>query len=76
MNRNEALHTADLTGAVWRKSHESNGNQACVEVTEVHNLGTLLGMAVRDSKAPHRAQLRCPTESWNAFCAFVATDKL
>ncbi|PZG07157.1 DUF397 domain-containing protein [Micromonospora craterilacus] len=58
----------DLTGAIWRKSTRSSGNQGnCVEVAD--NLATVVG--VRDSKDRQGPVLTFTPETWRAFVAFA-----
>ena len=54
----------DLTGAIWRKSTRSSGNQGnCVEVAD--NLSEVVG--VRDSKDPHGPALAFSPAAWRSF---------
>ncbi|UCM88993.1 DUF397 domain-containing protein [Streptomyces marincola] len=61
--RTDDLHTVDLTNATWRKSSRSNGAAQCVEATDLPGGG----IAIRDSKNPHRTPLRWAAAQWNAF---------
>jgi hypothetical protein len=58
----------DLTGAIWRKSTRSSGNQGdCVEVAD--NLAGVVG--VRDSKDPHGSTLTFGPRAWRSFVTFA-----
>jgi hypothetical protein len=58
----------DLTGAIWRKSTRSSGNQGnCVEVAD--NLAQVVG--VRDSKDRQGPVLTFTPETWRAFVTFT-----
>ncbi|TCB99592.1 DUF397 domain-containing protein [Micromonospora zingiberis] len=58
----------DLTGAIWRKSSRSSGNQGnCVEVAD--NLARVVG--VRDSKDRQGPVLTFDPETWRAFVTFT-----
>jgi len=62
------MNTPDLTNAEWFKSTRSDGNGGqCVEVAR--NLPGIV--AVRDSKAPHAAQLVFGPAEWEAFLSGV-----
>lgn len=53
---------ADLSRAVWRKSHRSNNGGNCVEIAD---LGAVI--AVRDSKSPDGARLTLARADWHTF---------
>ncbi|MGI5195066.1 DUF397 domain-containing protein [Streptomyces sp. CA-288835] len=61
---NPARHsTPDLSGAKWRSSTYSGGNNECVEI--VDNLPALI--PVRDSKRPTGPTLAFSHRTWTAF---------
>ncbi|RLV08512.1 DUF397 domain-containing protein [Streptomyces griseocarneus] len=72
MDRKEDLYALDLSGASWRKSPDSNGGQSCVEITDLPHGG----MAIRDSKNPHRPDLRYTADEWEAFRAGIINGTL
>lgn len=56
--------------SAWKKGSRSNGNGGnnCVEVREVRNAaGTLIGVAVRDSKNPDGPVLHFTPAEWDVF---------
>ncbi|MFB6518595.1 DUF397 domain-containing protein [Streptomyces sp. NPDC056401] len=55
--------SGDLTGAVWRKSRYSNGQDNCVETADLPDGGR----AVRDSKDKSGPILRFTPGEWSAF---------
>lgn len=62
---------ADLSGASWRKSSFSGGNNECIEVSLVPSLA-----AVRDSKNTAGGQLQFGEAGWGAFLAVTKTGGL
>jgi hypothetical protein len=64
------MQATDLSGAVWRRSSYSGGDNGsqCVEVAVLADLG-----AVRDSKTPAAPVLAFPVA---ALTAFVAVARL
>lgn len=66
------LHSQDLSAADWRKSSASGAENNCVEVAELPSGGK----AVRDSKRPDIAPLRCTAAEWAAFRAGVISGEL
>lgn len=60
----------DLTGAVWRKSRFSNGQDNCVE-TAVTTAGV---RAVRDSKDKGGPILRFAGDGWRTFIEEAKTS--
>lgn len=63
----------DLSGARWRKSSYSSGDESdnCVEVAD----GVPHVVPVRDSKVPQGPALIIGADAWTAFVAYaVATD--
>ncbi|HSA50903.1 MAG TPA: DUF397 domain-containing protein [Yinghuangia sp.] len=61
-------HTPDVSGAEWRTSTYSGGNNECVEVAT--NLPTLT--PVRDSKRPAGPVLSFTRDAWQAFVMHVS----
>lgn len=57
------LSTPDLSGATWRSSTYSGGNNECVEVAD--NIPTLI--PVRDSKRPTGPIITFTPHAWRAF---------
>lgn len=56
------MSTPELSGAAWRTSSRSTGDQACVEVTVVPGR-----VGVRDSKDRSGPALLIPPSAWRAF---------
>lgn len=65
------MTTPDLTGAPWRVSSFSSGNNTCVEVA---GLGP--SFAVRDTEDRSGPALIFPTAEWSAFVDGVARGTL
>jgi hypothetical protein len=59
--------TPDLSGARWRSSTYSGGNNECVEITD--DIPGVL--PVRDSKRPAGPTLVFPADGWSSFVASV-----
>ncbi|MER6009358.1 DUF397 domain-containing protein [Streptomyces bluensis] len=65
---NTARHnTPDLSGARWRCSTYSGGNNECVEIAD--NIPTLA--PVRDSKNPAGPVITFERDAWRAFIAHL-----
>lgn len=62
-DRKDDLYIHDLADAMWRKSPLSASNSDCVEITDLPGGA----VAVRDSKNPHRPELRFTATEWAAF---------
>ncbi len=61
------LSTPDLSGATWRSSTYSGGNNECVEVAD--NISTLI--PVRDSKRPTGPIITFTPHAWRAFVSHL-----
>ena len=61
------VRDTDLSGAIWRKSAQSNNGGNCVEVAR--NLPGVV--AVRDSKNPRGPALIFTPADWHAFTAGI-----
>ncbi|GAA0358411.1 DUF397 domain-containing protein [Streptomyces blastmyceticus] len=72
MDCKKDLYAIDLTGAVWRKSPDSNTNEHCVEITDLPGGG----VAIRDSKNPNRPDLRYTANEWAAFRSGITNGTL
>ena len=59
----------DDRGITWRKSSRSNAGNDCVEIAR-----TAAGVAVRDSKNPHRAHLALSTAAFASLVADIKQD--
>jgi hypothetical protein len=65
------MQLSDVSHPVWRKSTRSNGAGGdCVEVADL-----VVGIGVRDSKAPHAGHLAFALEAWAAFVADVKAGR-
>lgn len=63
---NRARHsTPDLSGAKWRSSTYSGGNNECVEVAD--NIPAVI--PVRDSKRPTGPVIAFAPQAWRTFIA-------
>jgi hypothetical protein len=62
---NARRSTPDLSGARWRSSTYSGGNNECVEVAD--NIPRLV--PVRDSKRPDGPVIVVSRDAWRAFIA-------
>ncbi|TMR05519.1 DUF397 domain-containing protein [Actinomadura soli] len=58
------MTTPGPASATWRKSVRSSSTGQCVEVATLD-----ASIAVRDSKAPHKAHLTLTPQAWVAFIA-------
>ncbi|ARQ69859.1 DUF397 domain-containing protein [Streptomyces marincola] len=70
--RTDDLYAVDLTNATWRRSSRSNGAAQCVEAADIPGGG----IAIRDSKDPHRTPLRWTTPQWDAFRQHIVDGTL
>ncbi|GAA4075254.1 DUF397 domain-containing protein [Streptomyces shaanxiensis] len=61
--KNVRQSTPDLSGARWRSSTHSGGNNECVEVGD--DLSHII--PVRDSKCPAGPALKFGPQAWDAF---------
>ncbi|MGV9502218.1 DUF397 domain-containing protein [Streptomyces sp. NPDC003642] len=61
------LSTPDLSGATWRSSTYSGGNNECVEVAD--DIPTLI--PVRDSKRPTGPIITFTPHAWRAFVSHL-----
>jgi len=59
----------DDRGITWRKSSHSNAGNDCVQVARIP-----AGVAIRDSKNPHRAHLALSTAAFAEFVAGIKQD--
>ncbi|MDX2545347.1 DUF397 domain-containing protein [Streptomyces sp. WI04-05B] len=65
---NRARHsTPDLSGAKWRSSTYSGGNNECVEIAD--NIPA--GIPVRDSKSPTGPVIGFAPPAWRTFIAHL-----
>ncbi|MDX3453596.1 DUF397 domain-containing protein [Streptomyces sp. ME02-8801-2C] len=64
MNR-ARTSTPDLSGAQWRSSSYSGGNNECVEIAD--NVPAVI--PVRDSKRPAGPVIAVAPQAWGAFIA-------
>ncbi|MFF0035227.1 DUF397 domain-containing protein [Streptomyces mirabilis] len=66
MNRAH-FSTPDLSGATWRSSTYSGGNNECVEIAD--NISALI--PVRDSKRPAGPVIAFTPHAWRPFVAHL-----
>jgi Domain of unknown function (DUF397) len=59
------MSSTDLSGALWRKSSDSNGQANCVEVAAVGD--GQASVCVRDGKAPDTFGLAFTARAWRQF---------
>ncbi|MEW2577191.1 DUF397 domain-containing protein [Streptomyces syringium] len=71
-NAQATLRAFDLSTALWRKSSASAAENDCVEVADLANGG----VAIRDSKDPHRTPLRFNATEWTAFREGVISGEI
>ncbi|WP_221297712.1 DUF397 domain-containing protein [Streptomyces sp. YS-B37] len=65
---NRARHSMlDLSGAKWRRSTYSGGNNECVEIAD--NIPALI--PVRDSKRPTGPVIAFTAHAWRTFIAHL-----
>ncbi|MFF2927306.1 DUF397 domain-containing protein [Streptomyces celluloflavus] len=73
MNRDCLSSSPNLTGAIWRKSSYSGGQDECVEVADGFP-GLVDRVPVRDSKRPDVAALLFPVSAWESFIGSLKAD--
>jgi hypothetical protein len=66
------LYAHDLSAAVWRKAKASGPEHNCVEITDLPGGG----VAVRDSKNPHKEPLRYDATEWAMFREAMVSGEL
>ena len=72
MNAPKVELAYDLSAASWHKSSASGAEHDCVEIANLPGGAK----AIRDSKRPTIAQLRCTATGWAAFRDGVVSGEL